>query len=151
MVCPEPLTQSDALSTLTSLGFTTPRPRETFAIPITFTHECNDACREGCPGESPSESAIDRLLQFCQGMETTRHMHDYDTDGTVIKVDDVAVQQSLGIRQRSPKWALALKYSPKEAVTKLLGITVQVNYYIEQSPLRFPPISHSITLLTVLV
>ncbi|MBW3082903.1 NAD-dependent DNA ligase LigA [Bifidobacterium sp. 6T3] len=47
-------------------------------------------------------------------------------DGIVVKVDDLALQRSLGATSRAPRWAVAYKYPPEEANTELLDITVQV-------------------------
>lgn len=47
-------------------------------------------------------------------------------DGVVVKVDDLDVQEELGLTAKSPRWAMAYKYAPEQAVTKLLGVTFQV-------------------------
>jgi DNA ligase (NAD+) len=56
------------------------------------------------------------------------HRHDvqHEIDGLVIKVDDVALQRRLGSTSRAPRWAVAYKYPPEEAQTKLLDIRVNV-------------------------
>jgi DNA ligase (NAD+) len=51
---------------------------------------------------------------------------DHQIDGIVVKVDDLAVQRTLGARSRAPRWAIAYKYPPEEVNTKLLDIQVQV-------------------------
>jgi DNA ligase (NAD+) len=51
---------------------------------------------------------------------------DYEIDGIVIKLDAYALREKLGTRQRSPRWALAWKFPPKEEVTRLVDIVVQV-------------------------
>lgn len=51
---------------------------------------------------------------------------DYDIDGIVIKLDDYRLRDRLGTRQRSPRWALAWKFPPKQEVTSLEEIVVQV-------------------------
>src|SRR6478752_1566419 len=55
-----------------------------------------------------------------------RHDLDHEIDGTVIKVDDIAVQRRLGSTSRAPRWAIAFKYPPEEVNTKLLDIKVNV-------------------------
>ncbi len=50
----------------------------------------------------------------------------YDTDGLVIKVDDLGQQAALGATSKSPRWALAYKFETESAVTRLLAIRVQV-------------------------
>ncbi|MGC2975947.1 NAD-dependent DNA ligase LigA [Brevibacterium sp. FAM 25378] len=56
------------------------------------------------------------------------HRHDvtHEIDGIVIKIDDIAVQETLGYTSRAPRWATAFKYPPEEVTTKLLDIQVQV-------------------------
>ncbi len=55
-----------------------------------------------------------------------RDDYPYEIDGVVVKVDDLAWQEELGVRSRSPRWAIAWKFAPREAVTKLIDIAVQV-------------------------
>jgi DNA ligase (NAD+) len=50
----------------------------------------------------------------------------YLTDGVVIKLNDLAVQQALGFTQKFPRWAIAWKYAPEEAATRIEQITVNV-------------------------
>ncbi|MFM1848883.1 MAG: NAD-dependent ligase LigA [Pseudomonadota bacterium] len=50
----------------------------------------------------------------------------FEVDGIVMKVDAIALQERLGFRQRSPRWAIAAKFPPVEENTKLLDIIVQV-------------------------
>jgi DNA ligase (NAD+) len=50
----------------------------------------------------------------------------YDTDGLVVKVDDLAAQRALGATSKSPRWALAYKFETESATTRLLDIRVQV-------------------------
>ncbi|MEC3973812.1 NAD-dependent DNA ligase LigA [Amycolatopsis sp. H20-H5] len=56
------------------------------------------------------------------------HRHDavHEIDGVVIKVDSVALQRRLGTTSRAPRWAIAYKYAPEEAITTLLDIQVNV-------------------------
>ncbi|EHR49534.1 DNA ligase, NAD-dependent [Saccharomonospora marina XMU15] len=56
------------------------------------------------------------------------HKHDaeYEIDGVVIKVDQIALQRRLGATSRAPRWAIAYKYPPEEANTTLLDIRVNV-------------------------
>ena len=55
-----------------------------------------------------------------------RHEVEHEIDGVVVKVDDVALQRRLGSTSRAPRWAVAYKYPPEEATTKLLDIRVNV-------------------------
>src|SRR5690606_10279560 len=53
-----------------------------------------------------------------------RHDPEYEIDGVVVKINDIAVQRELGSTSRAPRWALAYKYPPEEVTTKLLDIQV---------------------------
>ena len=55
-----------------------------------------------------------------------RHDLEHEIDGAVVKVNDFALQESLGFTSRAPKWAIAYKYPPEEVETKLLEIRVSV-------------------------
>ncbi|QWW19131.1 NAD-dependent DNA ligase LigA [Schaalia sp. 19OD2882] len=55
-----------------------------------------------------------------------RRSLDHQIDGVVVKVDDLALQRSLGTTSRTPRWAVAYKFAPEEVHTRLLDIRVQV-------------------------
>ncbi|UXA20677.1 NAD-dependent DNA ligase LigA [Mycobacterium sp. SMC-4] len=55
-----------------------------------------------------------------------RHEVDHEIDGLVVKVDEVSLQRRLGATSRAPRWAVAYKYPPEEATTRLLDIRVNV-------------------------
>ena len=55
-----------------------------------------------------------------------RHEVEHEIDGVVVKLDDVSQQRRLGATSRAPRWAVAYKYPPEEAQTKLLDIRVNV-------------------------
>lgn len=63
---------------------------------------------------------------YCDRWEIDRQNLPYMTDGVVVKLDAVPLQQQLGFTQKFPRWAIALKYPAEEAPTQLLGVTVQV-------------------------
>ncbi|GJO40668.1 DNA ligase [Mycobacterium marinum] len=66
-----------------------------------------------------------------------RHEVDHEIDGVVVKVDDVALQRRLGSTSRAPRWAIAYKYPPEEAQTKLLEIRVNVGRTGRVTPFAF--------------
>jgi DNA ligase (NAD+) len=66
------------------------------------------------------------LIEAYRRGESERESLPFEVDGLVIKVNEIALQQRLGTRQRSPRWAVAAKFKPVEAITKLVDITVQV-------------------------
>ena len=67
------------------------------------------------------------------------HRYDiaHEIDGVVVKVDDVALQRRLGTTSRAPRWAVAYKYPPQEAQTKLLDIRVNVGRTGRVTPFAF--------------
>jgi DNA ligase (NAD+) len=71
-------------------------------------------------------SGLDEVLAFCTRWEEHRHDLDYEIDGVVVKVDDLALQRSLGSTSRAPRWAIAYKFPPEERSTTLLDIEVSI-------------------------
>ena len=69
---------------------------------------------------------IDEVIAFWKHWEDARESLPYDIDGVVIKVDSLRQQEILGTIAKSPKWAIAFKFSARKAVTTLKGITLQV-------------------------
>ncbi|MFW9956671.1 MAG: NAD-dependent DNA ligase LigA [Candidatus Odinarchaeota archaeon] len=69
---------------------------------------------------------IREALAYHIEMESVRDELPYEIDGIVIKVNDLTDQNRLGMRTRDPRWAIAYKFKPRSATTKLHGITVQV-------------------------
>jgi len=66
-----------------------------------------------------------------------RHEVAHEIDGVVIKIDEVALQRRLGSTSRAPRWAIAYKYPPEEAQTKLLDIKVNVGRTGRVTPFAF--------------
>jgi DNA ligase (NAD+) len=66
-----------------------------------------------------------------------RHEVDHEIDGVVVKIDEVALQRRLGSTSRAPRWAIAYKYPPEEAQTKLLDIRVNVGRTGRVTPFAF--------------
>lgn len=69
---------------------------------------------------------IDQCLEFCSSMESLRHSLAYEIDGVVIKVSPFVLQERLGIKSRSPRWALAYKFQSPQETTRIDNIEVQV-------------------------
>ncbi len=68
----------------------------------------------------------EELNQFYQEVFASRHDLAYDIDGIVIKLDSYRFQDILGYTGKSPRFAVAYKYAPDQAQTRILGIEVQV-------------------------
>ena len=71
-------------------------------------------------------TGLAEALAFHADLMARRDALPYEIDGVVIKVDDRAAQTRLGMRSRSPRWAVAYKFPPREEVTQVLDIVVQV-------------------------
>lgn len=69
---------------------------------------------------------IEGVIEHAQTWETRRNELDYQTDGLVIKVDDLGQRDRLGTRSKSPRWLIAFKFEAEQAITKVLDITIQV-------------------------
>jgi DNA ligase (NAD+) len=71
-------------------------------------------------------SSIDEVIAYCEKWGERRDDLGYEIDGVVVKVNSVALQDELGATSKAPRWAVAYKYPPRQAITKLRDITVQV-------------------------
>jgi DNA ligase (NAD+) len=69
---------------------------------------------------------IDGVREFIAHYAEHRHDPPYEIDGVVVKLDPIAVQETLGFTSRAPRWAIAYKYPPEEVTTRLLDIGVNV-------------------------
>jgi DNA ligase (NAD+) len=70
--------------------------------------------------------SIDKVIEHAQDWEHRRNSLDFQTDGLVIKVDDLGQRERLGARSKSPRWTIAFKYEAEQAITKIRHIGVQV-------------------------
>ncbi len=68
----------------------------------------------------------DAVLEYVRSWEDRRESLDYEIDGLVVKVDDLALQRQMGVVGREPRWAVAYKFPATQATTKLLDIAVNV-------------------------
>ncbi|NJN18772.1 MAG: NAD-dependent DNA ligase LigA [Oscillochloris sp.] len=66
------------------------------------------------------------VIAYCNEWMARRDELEYEADGMVIKVDDFAQQRELGVVGRDPRWAIALKFPAREAITRLTNIVVNV-------------------------
>ncbi|HEX5598332.1 MAG TPA: NAD-dependent DNA ligase LigA [Micromonosporaceae bacterium] len=69
---------------------------------------------------------LDGVREFIEYYARHRHEVEYEIDGVVVKVDEMAIQRRLGSTSRAPRWAIAYKYPPEEVNTRLLDIHVNV-------------------------
>jgi DNA ligase (NAD+) len=97
-----PTTHSDMLGMLWNLGFRSP-VKEMKVI-------------KGIAG----------ITSFIESFEVKRDDLPYEIDGMVIKVNDLALQDKLGMTSHHPRWAIAYKFQARQATSKLLGVEFQV-------------------------
>jgi len=69
---------------------------------------------------------IDAAWTAIQELDAARKHFAYGTDGAVVKLDDFARQREAGATSKAPRWAIAYKYAPERAETRLRAITIQV-------------------------
>ncbi len=69
---------------------------------------------------------ITEIEQYHKKIDQLRSSLDYDIDGVVYKVNDLALQKRLGNTSNSPRWAIAYKFSAEKALTKIKNIIIQV-------------------------
>ena len=98
---PQPETHSDVLRRL-----------ERWGLPV------HDSWQR-CPDLAAVESYVEKWRE-------RRRELDFETDGVVLKIDDLALRGSLGSTAKSPRWAVAYKYEPERVETVVRGIAVQV-------------------------
>src|SRR5213078_3184157 len=70
--------------------------------------------------------SVDQVLNAIRDLDEIRRDFPYETDGAVIKVDELEQRERLGFTAKSPRWAIAYKYAAERVETKLLDIKVQV-------------------------
>ena len=69
---------------------------------------------------------IEAVITHYQSLQQRREDLPYEIDGMVVKVNDLALQRELGEKTRTPRWAIAWKFPPRQAVTTLEDIQLQV-------------------------
>ncbi|HRT53414.1 MAG TPA: NAD-dependent DNA ligase LigA, partial [Flavobacteriales bacterium] len=90
------------------------------------------ACQWGFRTPDPERRFIERasdlegIMAFIDHWDKERHALEMDIDGVVIKVDDLRLQEELGLTAKSPRWAIAYKFAAEQATTRLNGVTYQV-------------------------
>src|SRR5206468_11288119 len=65
-------------------------------------------------------AGIREVIAFCEEWAEKRRTLDFDTDGVVVKVDDLALRERLGTTAKFPRWATAFKFPAQQVHTKLL-------------------------------
>lgn len=71
-------------------------------------------------------SSYEEIHEYHRSLAERRDRLDYDIDGIVIKMDDYALRERMGMRERNPRWAIAWKFPPREEITLLEDIMISV-------------------------
>jgi DNA ligase (NAD+) len=71
-------------------------------------------------------ATLDDVIAFCNDMDVARRTLGYETDGVVVKINQTHVQDEVGATSKSPRWAVAYKFAPMQATTRLRDVTWQV-------------------------
>jgi DNA ligase (NAD+) len=108
----EPAAQSDAYVQLQQWG-----------LPVSSRYEVHDE--------------LAGVRRYIDHWGEHRHDVEHDIDGVVVKVDPIALQRRLGATSKAPRWAIAFKYPPEEATTKLHDIRVNVGRTGRVTPFAF--------------
>lgn len=98
-------------------------------LPYKTHAECIEAARSwGLKTAETTEvcKGIEDVIRFLDIWDKKRHDLGFDTDGVVIKVNSLALQEELGYTAKVPRWAIAYKFQTESATTRLLDITYQV-------------------------
>ncbi len=69
---------------------------------------------------------LDEVWSYFEELSARRDALPFEIDGLVVKVDSRALQQELGEKSRTPRWAVAIKFPPRQAITRLEAIHLQV-------------------------
>lgn len=69
---------------------------------------------------------VDDVIEFIAQWDAQRRTLDYETDGLVIKVNQLALREELGVTSKSPRWCIAYKYAAEQAQSRILSVDYQV-------------------------
>ncbi|MEW6249510.1 MAG: NAD-dependent DNA ligase LigA [Planctomycetota bacterium] len=112
------------------LAFTAHGFGELEPLPAVAQHsELNELLRTwGIPTSAHARVCpdIDAVIAFVAEWEPQRFQLEYDTDGLVAKVDQLALRRELGATAKSPRWCIAYKYAAEEAQSRILEVVFQV-------------------------
>jgi len=97
-----PPTHSESLEMLWNLGFRSPKK------------------------EMKVLKGIDAVIGYCESFESQRDDLPYEIDGMVVKVNDFALQERMGMTTHHPRWAIAFKFRARQATSKLQKVEFQV-------------------------
>jgi DNA ligase (NAD+) len=73
-----------------------------------------------------AQDTIDEVIAYCESWSAKRNELPYDTDGLVVKVDNLDQRRRLGTTSKAPRWVVAYKFPAEQALTKLVSIDLQI-------------------------
>ena len=76
--------------------------------------------------EAELATTLTQIEEYYKSYEKRREELDYEIDGVVVKTNQLYAREELGNTSHHPRWALALKFEPRKAVTRIRKIVVQV-------------------------
>ena len=82
-------------------------------------------------------TSVEEILEYHRAFDTDRESLDYEIDGVVIKLDLVSARRAMGSTSHHPRWALAYKFAPRQAVTRIEKIGVRVGRTGVLTPVAF--------------
>ncbi|TDW52012.1 DNA ligase (NAD+) [Flavobacterium sp. 270] len=98
-------------------------------LPFSSQYEGLESARKWgfkVPNEAKLVHSMQEVFEFIDHWDTQRHKLPYETDGVVIKVNNLHFQDELGYTAKSPRWAMAYKFKSEQVSTKLKSISYQV-------------------------
>ena len=109
-------------------GFGAFEPARGSTLPTTMKEFFHSLKNWGLPVNPRHWTARDagEVMVAIRELGEIRHGFAFETDGAVIKADLISQHPRLGSTSKAPRWAIAYKYEPEQAKTRLLGITIQV-------------------------
>ena len=103
-------------------------------------HEGVEAIRQWgfrVPERMGSADDVEEILAYHAAFEGDRDRLDYEIDGVVIKLDDLAARERMGTTSHHPRWALAFKFEPRKEITRIEKIGIQVGRTGVLTPVAF--------------
>lgn len=110
-------------------GFTPNEQRPTFSSPSSHSEALKmlwDLGFRSPENEKKIIKGIDGVIAFCKEYEEKRDTLPYEIDGMVIKVNDLELQEKMGMTSHHPRWAIAYKFKARQATSKLRAVEYQV-------------------------
>ena len=89
------------------------------------------------PERMETATTVDQVLAYHAAFDADRDRLDYEIDGVVIKLDDLAARERMGMTSHHPRWALAYKFEPRKEITRIDKIGIQVGRTGVLTPVAF--------------